>query len=146
MHNLHSCGATWPLMRCTMEPYLTDKKRIARPRVGRKGNEHVGCNHQLPPRVEALQREPEGTHSARRPRTGRYRHHPVGHSAHRLGQRSPREALTANAPAEGFSRKAPASAGALLLDWYFRSSTFILRPIYSAERRARGLVVPYRRA
>src|SRR2546423_3063871 len=99
MHILHSCSATWRLMQRTMEPYLDAKNRIARPQAGRKGNEHVGCNRQLPPRVEALQREPEGTHSARRPRVGRYRHHPVGHSADRLGQRPSRKVLTAKAPA-----------------------------------------------
>src|SRR6266576_4312455 len=118
-------------MQCTMEPYLSAKDRIARPRAGRKGNEHVGCNRQLPPRVEALQREPEGTHSARRPRVGRYRHHPVGHSADRLGQRPSRKVLTA---------KAPASAGALLLDWRFRSSILIRWPVSEPEPRARGIV------
>src|SRR6266403_4302994 len=112
-------------MQCTMEPCLTHEKRIARRLAGRKGDKHVGCNHQLPPRVEALQRQPEGTHSARRPRIGRYWHHPVGHSAHRLGQRPPRKVLTA---------KAPAPAGALLLDSCFRSSILIqLHPSLALE-------------
>src|SRR2546423_14442197 len=112
MHILHSCSATWRLMQRTMEPYLNAKDRVARPRAGRKGNEHVGCNRQLPPRVEALQREPEGTHSARRPRVGRYWHHPVGHSADRRGKRPSRKVLTAKAPA-------PAVAFAFLLLLFF---------------------------
>src|SRR6266545_962627 len=36
--------------------------------AGRKGDNNVGRNPQLPPRLEAIQCEPEGALSARRPR------------------------------------------------------------------------------
>src|SRR5215475_9404534 len=81
-------------MQRTMEPYLHRDLRDC-PAPGReKGNNHVGRNRQLPPRLEALQREPERALPARRPRIGRYRHHPIGHPADRVGQRSPRKFLT----------------------------------------------------
>src|SRR5215831_12064183 len=94
MHILHNCDATWYLMQRTMEPYLHHDLRDC-PAPGReKGNNHVGRNRQLPPRLEALQREPERALPARRPRIGRYRHHPIGHPADRVGDRSPRARLT----------------------------------------------------
>src|SRR5262245_41115476 len=62
-----------------------------RPASGRakKGTEHVARNHQIPSVLAALQCQPERALPARRPRTGRHRHHPIGHSAGRVGQRQP---------------------------------------------------------
>src|SRR5262245_6233984 len=79
-------------MRRTMEPYFMTEFEKARPdRAERQDN--VGRNRELPPRLAALQPEPAGTPSARRPRAGRYRHHAVGHPAHRLGERRARKLL-----------------------------------------------------
>src|SRR5580704_3790474 len=53
----------------------------------RKGSQNAFVGNPLPPRLEALWRCGEGTFEPQRPRTGRYRHHPFGHSAARLGAR-----------------------------------------------------------
>src|SRR5260221_487897 len=66
---------------------------------GGKVISHVGRNPELPTRLEALQHEPEGALSARRPRIGRHRYHPVGHPADRVGHRPARKILTPKAPA-----------------------------------------------
>src|SRR6266516_2565359 len=93
MRFTHGCDAARHLLQCTMEPYFTVKWRQMRwpGLAGRKGDNNVGRNPQLPPRLEALQREPEGALPARRPRIGRYRHYAVGHSAHRMGKRRSRK-------------------------------------------------------
>src|SRR5215471_4879180 len=72
---------------------------IARPRAGRKVTSHVSRNPEFPARLEALQHEPERALSARRPRIGRHRYHPVGHPADRVGHRPARKILTPEAPA-----------------------------------------------
>src|SRR5580692_9560534 len=51
----------------------------------RKGSQNAFVGNPLPPRLEALRRCGEGTFEPQRPRTSRYRHHPFGHSAARLG-------------------------------------------------------------
>src|SRR5260370_28982442 len=82
MRNSHICGATWRLMHCTMEPYFMVE--FERARLGRaERQDNVGRNPQLPPRLEALQPEPDGTPSARRSPAGRIRHQPIGPTAHR---------------------------------------------------------------
>src|SRR5262252_2308237 len=84
MHLLHICGATWHLLQRTMEPYVS-LQRLPGLEPGGKVTSHVGRNLELPPRLEALQLEPERALSARRPRIGRHRYHPVGHPADRVG-------------------------------------------------------------
>src|ERR1700745_3843234 len=66
---------------------------------GGKVTSHVGRNPELPTRLEALQHEPERALSARRPRIGRHRYHPIGHPADRLGHHPARKILTPKAPA-----------------------------------------------
>src|SRR5580658_9322508 len=51
----------------------------------RKGSQNAFVGNPLPPRLEALWRCGAGTFEPQRPRTGRYRHHPFGHPAARLG-------------------------------------------------------------
>src|SRR5712692_2422207 len=63
--------------------------RISGVLPAKKGTDHACRNHQLPPVLEALQCKLERALSARRPRIGRYRHHPIGHSADRVGKRQP---------------------------------------------------------
>jgi hypothetical protein len=106
MRFTHVCDAARHLLQRTMEPYFTANWRQMRwpGLAGRRGDYNVGRNPQLPPRLAALQREPEGALSARRPRIGRYRHYAVGHSAHCMGKRRPRK----------LKRKTPASAGFFL--------------------------------
>src|SRR5580658_3744220 len=53
----------------------------------RKGSQNAFVGNPLPPRLEALWRCRAGTFEPQRPRTGRYRHHPFGHPAARLGAR-----------------------------------------------------------
>src|SRR3954468_22038081 len=72
-----------------MEPYLSTDKGYPASAGNRKAKNHVGRNPQLPPVLEALQCEPQRAEPARRPRIGRYRHHPIGHPAGRVGQRKP---------------------------------------------------------
>src|SRR5215472_4621577 len=79
---------------------------IARPRAGRKVTSHVSRNPEFPARLEALQHEPERALSARRPRIGRHRYHPVGYPADRVGHRPARKIL---------SQKRPHRAGAFAL-------------------------------
>src|ERR1700722_3356752 len=59
----------------------------------RKGSQNAFVGNPLPPRLEALWRCGEGTFEPQRPRAGRYRHPPFGHSAAGLGAR---ESLTSN--------------------------------------------------
>src|SRR5260370_23917756 len=98
MDMLHSCGATRHLMQRTMEPYF-GLWRLPGLGPGGKVISHVGRNPELPTRLEALQHEPERALSARRPRIGRHRYHPVGHPADRVGHRPARKILTPKAPA-----------------------------------------------
>src|SRR6476619_4287686 len=72
-----------------MAPYFGTDENSPAKSGNRKAKDHVGLNPQLPPVLEALQCEPQRAEPARRPRTGRYRHHPIGHSAGRMGQREP---------------------------------------------------------
>jgi hypothetical protein len=92
MRFAHGCGPEQHLLQRTMEPYFTFKPGMNEcpGMAGQKGKNNVGRNPQLPPRLEAIQREPEGALSARRPRIGRYRHQQIGYSAHRMGERRPR--------------------------------------------------------
>src|SRR5262245_57667466 len=92
MRFMHSCGPAQHLLQRTMEPYFSPDRGMNEwpGMAGQKGQNNVGRNPQLPPRLEAIQCEPEGALSARRPRIGRYRHQPIGYSAHRMGERRPR--------------------------------------------------------
>src|SRR3954468_20209658 len=83
-----------------MEPYLSTDKGYPASAGNRKAKNHVGRNPQLPPVLEALQCEPQRAEPARRPRIGRYWHHPIGHSAGRVGQRKPLTAQPAYSPDE----------------------------------------------
>src|SRR5215472_5193593 len=77
-------------MQRTMEPYLHRDLRDC-PAPGReKGNNHVGRNRQLPPRLEALQREPEKSFTSSV--TANW---PISASPGRTSRRSRGTALTA---------------------------------------------------
>src|SRR6476620_9875125 len=83
-----------------MEPYFGTDENSPAKSGNRKAKDHVGRNPQLPPVLEALQCEPQRAEPARRPRIGRYWHHPIGHSAGRVGQRKPLTAQPAYKPDE----------------------------------------------
>ena len=102
--------------------------RISGVLPAKKGTNHACRNHQLPPVLEALQCKLERALSARRPRIGRYRHHPIGHSADRVGKRQPLN-----------SREIPMKAPAVCGRFHFGSLLRCpLDPIADAFRRRPG--------
>src|ERR1700722_12424756 len=80
--------AKFTYLHCTISILRRSERHLylaAIQRQMRKGSQNAFVGNPLPPRLEALRRCGEGTFEPQRPRTGRYRHHPFGHSAARLG-------------------------------------------------------------
>src|SRR6187397_727479 len=81
MHFWRSCGATMLLFMRANIPMFLSNNRPAQSRTQGKKDCHDCRTRPLHPGVEALQPKPERTVAPGRPRAGRYRYQPLGHSA-----------------------------------------------------------------